>query len=104
MKEFTRKETELGETALRFMFAKEWPTLDDEGRRLVVQDFLEVHTEDKVDGAEYVRRIGLGNLASYADCMKARLHTQSAPCSHEGDLIPFAAYRECRKCGALYNS
>ena len=72
MKEFTDKEKDLGETALRFVFAKEWPTLDFNGRRLVVQDFLETH-EEGVSGAEYLRRIGLGNLASYADCMKARL-------------------------------
>jgi len=73
MKEFDAKKKSLAETALQFMFAKEWPTLDDEGRRLVVQDFLEVHTEDKVSGAEYLRRIGIGNLADYANCMKARL-------------------------------
>jgi hypothetical protein len=71
MKKFTGKEIDLATTALRFIFAKEWPTLDEDGARLVVQDFLEAH-EEGVDGAEYARRIGIGNLSSYADCMKAR--------------------------------
>lgn len=29
---------------------------------------------------------------------------QSTSCFHEGDLIPFAAYRECQKCGAIYTT
>ena len=73
MKEFDAKMKRLAETALQFIFVKEWPSLDAEGARLVVQDFLEAHEDDKISGAEYVRRIGIGNLVSYADCMKARL-------------------------------
>jgi hypothetical protein len=71
MKEFTGKETSLAETALQFVYPKEWLILDKEGRQLVIQDFLEAHDEG-VSGAEYARRVGMGNLASYADCMKAR--------------------------------
>ena len=35
---------------------------------------------------------------------KAPCNKPSVPCSHEGDLIPYAAYRECSKCGTIYNS
>lgn len=31
-------------------------------------------------------------------------NTQSNPCSHIGDPIPFAAYRVCKKCGEVYDS
>lgn len=50
---------------------REWMSLTDEGRALVVDDYRSAMREDSCDAAEYRRRIGAGNLKSYADCLIA---------------------------------
>lgn len=62
----------LADAALESTFGAEYIKLDSEGARLVRQDFLDASEEDNVSAQEYRRRIGVNNLAAYAETMKAR--------------------------------
>jgi hypothetical protein len=76
MKDFGPIMRGLADCSLRSVFADEWVKLDEEGQRLVRQDFLETNDCPAFEGVsafEFRRRIGEGNLASYAATMKARL-------------------------------
>lgn len=55
------------------IFGEEYFNLDEEGARLVRQDWLEVLEEEGISPSEYLRRIGSGNLYSYAKTMKLRM-------------------------------
>jgi len=61
--------------ALRSAFGREFLALDAGGRRLLVADLREVVREERMPppsaAREMARRVGRGNLASYADCLKA---------------------------------
>jgi hypothetical protein len=71
MKDFGAVMRGFGATTLEEVFGAEWVKLDADGQRLVLQDFLEA-SEHYVTPREYRRRIGEGNLASYAAVMKVR--------------------------------
>jgi hypothetical protein len=76
MKDFGPIMRGLADCSLRSVFAAEWVKLDEEGQRLVRQDFLETNDCPAGEGVSvfaYFRRIGEGNLESYAATMKARL-------------------------------
>lgn len=63
--------------ALADRFGDEWTNLARGDRAHVVRDFYDLVTgeypdEEREAAAEYARRIGRGNLASYAACQRAR--------------------------------
>lgn len=68
-KQFSPQQKELAKEALDAFFLSEYCLLDNEGKMLIVQDFLEAD----VSIMEYHRRIGAGNLEAYAQTLKARL-------------------------------
>ena len=51
-------------------FGDEYTRLTTRDRRLVVEDYHEALIEDRCSVAEYRRRIGKGNLASYVACLR----------------------------------
>jgi len=59
------------DSAMLFAFAKEWqklrefPALKD----LLITDFLDAHAEDGISSPEYAKRIGAGNLRTYANVL-----------------------------------
>lgn len=55
------------------VFGAEWRSLSAEDRENVAHDFSDAMREDQCTGLEYARRIGAGNLQSYADVMRARV-------------------------------
>jgi hypothetical protein len=57
---------------LEATFGDEWTDLNDHTRRLVRTDYMHAADSENIGGREYLRRIGSGNLSSYADCLKAR--------------------------------
>lgn len=57
---------------LERVFGAEWIKLDSHAQALVAQDYLDAESEDKCGAREYARRIGRGNLASYAQVMAVR--------------------------------
>ena len=75
MKAFNAGSKSIARAALGTAFGSEYATAvqtDAAGMALVLQDFLEAHTEDNLGAAEYSRRIGRGNLQAYAATMRAR--------------------------------
>ena len=69
---------ERGKTAIEAIdaaFPGEYGPLDPRRRSLVIRDYLLAVEEDGINAAEYARRIGRGNLASYADCLVAGART-----------------------------
>lgn len=72
MKDHGQVLAQYGDAALQSAFGREYFDLDAEGKRLVLQDFLDANAEDGTSASEYKRRIGAGNLASYADVMRVR--------------------------------
>ena len=57
---------------LRLYFGDEFEKLSNTDATLVARDFLDAFNEERVVTIEYGRRIGKGNLQSYADAMQAR--------------------------------
>lgn len=56
--------------ALAYEFGREWDMLPACDRAKVTADFVQATNEDGAGASEYRRRIGAGNLAAYADCLK----------------------------------
>lgn len=57
---------------LRESFGPEFDKLSNTDAALIGRDFLEATEEDGIDSDEYLRRIGRGNLQSYAEVMRVR--------------------------------
>ena len=57
---------------LEQVFNAEWINLDSDAQRKVAADFIDAASEDNCGAREYQRRIGDGNLASYARCLKVQ--------------------------------
>ena len=72
MKDFGAVMRGLADAALENVFNAEWIKLSSADAKLVRQDFLEASEENRIGASEYSRRIGKGNLQSYADTMQAR--------------------------------
>jgi hypothetical protein len=51
-------------------FGAEWSTLAADDQRNVLADYTDAAREDSIGPREYRRRIGAGNLASYARCIR----------------------------------
>lgn len=81
-------------------FGNEYRNLSREDRRRVTEDFTAAWTEDGCNAHEYRRRIGRGNLQSYADCLRvgeirnARSDLQYEPSAVDGIVFPSAVHRE----------
>jgi len=58
-------------TSLSIAFGKEWDALDRADRIRVYRDAADAYAEDDCDPRCYRSRIGAGNLASYAACLRA---------------------------------
>ena len=52
------------------VFGDEWPAISRADAELVCADYLCAVDEDNCGAREYQRRIGRGNLQSYADCLR----------------------------------
>ena len=64
----------LAGTALEYTWGAEYIGLSSIQEKLVMQDFLEASEGENLTANQYYRRIGKGNLLSYAECLVARLH------------------------------
>ena len=53
-------------------FGQEFDKLTNTDAALVGRDFMDARKEDDIDSREYARRIGRGNLQSYAEVMRVR--------------------------------
>lgn len=68
MKQFSTQAHYLAHNALQAAFGAEFTNLQEHDAFLIRQDFLEA----ECPASEYARRIGRGNLQSYADVMVVR--------------------------------
>ncbi len=55
---------------LEQVFNAEWLVLESADQRKIADDFLDAANGENCSAREYARRIGAGNLASYARCLK----------------------------------
>ena len=55
---------------LEQVFTAEWINLENKDQQKIALDFLDAANNEDCSAREYQRRIGAGNLAKYARCLK----------------------------------
>jgi len=55
---------------LEQVFNAEWVNLEGKAQQRIALDFLDAANNENCGAREYARRIGSGNLAKYARCLK----------------------------------
>lgn len=71
MNEYTVADNRLADMALGSLFGHEWRAISSAVERQLVRADLLHANFGGMSGREYASNIGAGNLASYADCLRA---------------------------------